>query len=576
MKKHEIFGWILFFIGFFVAVAFALRMPGSPLLNKFDIKDWSKFMITLKEHKTKAQTRVYELLTEENKQILSDWEPGQPLTRGGSWLLVGGDLISTNALMNNLNEHSTPAASRVWTLLDEKTKETVTQLSSGNEPDKDQVKQIITGLNNVIMEKPGDKTQEENEDRSLYDPDLWNPEKDLGDSEKQILLEGLNKVIDSKEKLKLDYFKDLELTDDNKEKLRKALKTLNNKDKQKLNRLLLQRIFPDNLAKCHQNIRESITRNLNREIINYSGFYDSSSFSEVKLNAEARKFRDKGTKNLSKTQLKRFNRLVMEATFHGLIVRKEKPTLMQLREGVFFYIILIIGEAFIIFALYDKRKSGFKEYSNTAKKLSARANALMIVGNILAIASLVGLFVTNVLFQPWHNFFTGIFVCVAGAGLLSMPVHRKIHAHDADEKHIDPINIMEELIGKISDINYEEMSSDQIKKTLDELELAYLIPFAEHRHQFQHDYGMMKFAEFFSDFATGERNLNRAWSAIVDGYPEESKNSLDRSLLYFKECLERLTGYETDDENQKPEVGNQEPKDGNQEPEAGNQESKDG
>lgn len=555
MKKHEIFGWILFFIGFFVAVAFSLRMPGSPLLNKFDIKDWSKLMITLKDHRTKAQAKVYDLLNEKNKKILSEWEPGQPVVRGGSWLITDGDLTDTQGLIKALNEHSKPATNRVWNLLDEKTRETVSQLSLVEKPDKDQKEQIIKGLNNVIMEKqteekPGDKTHEEKKDRSLYDPDILNPEKDLGDSEKQILLKGLNKGIDSKEKLKIDYFKSFELTDENKEKLRSALKKLDEKDKQKLNRLLLQQIFPDNIAKCHQNIRELITRNLNREIINYSGFYDSSSFSDIRLNAEAKKFRDKGIKKLSTSELKRFNRLVMEATFPGVIKRNEKPTLTQIREGVFFYIILIIAEAFIIFALYNKRKSGFREYSNISGKLSKRANILMIIGNILAIASLVGLFVTNILFQPWHNFFTGIFVSIAGAGLLNMPVHREIHAHEANEKHVDPIKIMEELIGKISDINYHEMSPDQIKENLEESELTYLIPFAEHRHQFQHDYGMMKFADFFSDFAAGERNLNRAWSAIVDGYPEESRNSLDRSLLSFKDCLEKLTGYETEEGNQ--------------------------
>jgi len=545
MKKHETIGWILFFIGFFVAVAFSLKMPGSPLLNKYDIKDWQGFLLTLKEHKTSARARVYDMLSEENKQILADYHQGQPIARGGSWLIMDGDLIDTPGLIRSLSEHANPATNRVRDLLDDKTRETIKQLSSGGKPDKAQKEQIIKGLNNVIAEKQdkeksSDKSTEKKEDIHLYDPDIWNPEKDLDDDEKQILLKGLDKVIESKEKLKPDYFNNFELTDENKELLKKALNILSSSDKQKLNRLLIQRIFPDYIVKCHQNVRESITRNLNRELINSPEFYDSTAFAEVKIDREMEKLKDKGIKNLSSVELRRFNRLVMEAIFPGVIKRKEKPTLMQIKEGVFFYAILIIAEAFIIFALYNKRKSKFKEYSEIAGKLSSKANILMIIGNALALVSLVGLFASKVLFQPWHNFFTGIFVSIAGAGLLGMPVHRDVHAHDADEKHVDPVKLMKELIEKISDINYKDMSPDEIKKNLEELELEYLIPFAEHRHQFQHDYGMVKFAEFFSDFATGERNMNRAWSAIVDGYPEESKNSLDKSLIFFKSCLEKL------------------------------------
>jgi hypothetical protein len=41
-------------------------------------------------------------------------------------------------------------------------------------------------------------------------------------------------------------------------------------------------------------------------------------------------------------------------------------------------------------------------------------------------------------------------------------------------------------------------------------------------------------------FGRGERNLNRAWSALVDGAKEEATVSLEKAKLDLKETLDRL------------------------------------
>ncbi len=43
-----------------------------------------------------------------------------------------------------------------------------------------------------------------------------------------------------------------------------------------------------------------------------------------------------------------------------------------------------------------------------------------------------------------------------------------------------------------------------------------------------------------SDFAAGERYLNRVWSASADGYVEEAKSYIHRALIQFQHARTKL------------------------------------
>jgi hypothetical protein len=42
-------------------------------------------------------------------------------------------------------------------------------------------------------------------------------------------------------------------------------------------------------------------------------------------------------------------------------------------------------------------------------------------------------------------------------------------------------------------------------------------------------HGMLAYAQFISEVSAGERNLNRAWSTLVDGYPAEALSAAERA-----------------------------------------------
>lgn len=60
--------------------------------------------------------------------------------------------------------------------------------------------------------------------------------------------------------------------------------------------------------------------------------------------------------------------------------------------------------------------------------------------------------------------------------------------------------------------------------------------FAEARESMVHVFGMQNYADVMSNFAAGERYINRVWSASTDGYVDEVTTYLDKATLQFREA----------------------------------------
>lgn len=59
--------------------------------------------------------------------------------------------------------------------------------------------------------------------------------------------------------------------------------------------------------------------------------------------------------------------------------------------------------------------------------------------------------------------------------------------------------------------------------------------FAEARESMIHVFGMQNYADVMSNFAAGERYINRVWSASTDGYVDEVRQYITRALEQFRE-----------------------------------------
>ncbi|HMB54361.1 MAG TPA: hypothetical protein VKU40_13665, partial [Thermoanaerobaculia bacterium] len=71
-----------------------------------------------------------------------------------------------------------------------------------------------------------------------------------------------------------------------------------------------------------------------------------------------------------------------------------------------------------------------------------------------------------------------------------------------------------------------------------------LAAFAEARESIAYRYGLAAYGEVMSHFASGERYLNRVWSASTDGYIDEAHDYLVRAKEQFEEALGVFRGLE--------------------------------
>lgn len=76
-----------------------------------------------------------------------------------------------------------------------------------------------------------------------------------------------------------------------------------------------------------------------------------------------------------------------------------------------------------------------------------------------------------------------------------------------------------------------------LRHVIDETFPPHLAAFVEARESIAHSYGLKSYAEVMNRFATGERYLNRVWSASTDGYQDEAHDYIARSRVQFDDAL---------------------------------------
>lgn len=86
----------------------------------------------------------------------------------------------------------------------------------------------------------------------------------------------------------------------------------------------------------------------------------------------------------------------------------------------------------------------------------------------------------------------------------------------------------------------DSLATDAIRREIDTLLRDDLRRFAEARESMVHLFGIQTYADIMSEFAAGERNVNRVWSASTDGYRNEAYRYLDRALGRFTDTQTQL------------------------------------
>ncbi|MCB9915175.1 MAG: hypothetical protein H6828_08505 [Planctomycetes bacterium] len=88
----------------------------------------------------------------------------------------------------------------------------------------------------------------------------------------------------------------------------------------------------------------------------------------------------------------------------------------------------------------------------------------------------------------------------------------------------------------------DHLDAAQLHEAVDPLVAGPLYRFAEGREAIRTAHGTRTYLAVMDAFARAERKVNRAWSAAVDGYPEEARDSLRAALPPLEEACAALPG----------------------------------
>ncbi len=99
------------------------------------------------------------------------------------------------------------------------------------------------------------------------------------------------------------------------------------------------------------------------------------------------------------------------------------------------------------------------------------------------------------------------------------------------------------IVENMKKLNEEKNLIDtyDMRHQIDKLFANDLTIFTEARESLAHAHGLQVYADVMSNFAAGERYLNRVWSASADGYINEVNTYLDKAQEQFTQAHQKIS-----------------------------------
>ena len=137
----------------------------------------------------------------------------------------------------------------------------------------------------------------------------------------------------------------------------------------------------------------------------------------------------------------------------------------------------------------------------------------------------------------------GLTMIVAGAGMARRQQDGTAQSAGGEARTADFRRVVGEIQGRLEQLSGElqgmEMDDPamEAREAIDTIQQELILPLVEARGQLIGRHGVAAFAEYFSPFAGGERNLNRCWSALTDGHAVVAREALALSRQSFSDAL---------------------------------------
>ena len=140
-----------------------------------------------------------------------------------------------------------------------------------------------------------------------------------------------------------------------------------------------------------------------------------------------------------------------------------------------------------------------------------------------------------------------LFAGTAGAAFIGLLIYKRQLSALATSEEVLEVNRVElresiaNVVNDLGDIIGGELTQGAVLRDRIDLKLREdLRRFADARESMVHLFGLQTYADIMSNFAAGERYINRVWSASADGYDAEANAYLKKAAGQFEEARQQL------------------------------------
>jgi len=169
------------------------------------------------------------------------------------------------------------------------------------------------------------------------------------------------------------------------------------------------------------------------------------------------------------------------------------------------------------------------------------------IGSILlALGFLAGTFTAVAHEDHVDWLYYGLCIACMLAGMVLLRTSRKEAAARAGDQHSRDVETLKSCLANLIDKAraFEGAADDEsqlgIHERIDAELMADIHDFVEARESMIPRLGMQSYADIMSPFANGERLLNRAWSASVDGYVDEVRTCVTAARTEWEKAQSLL------------------------------------
>lgn len=155
---------------------------------------------------------------------------------------------------------------------------------------------------------------------------------------------------------------------------------------------------------------------------------------------------------------------------------------------------------------------------------------------------------TEIKADPWSTISWTAYLNALGAAVIGVVILRATRgttgggpsplAGTIEEQYRHLKTIVTELQAYLASWRPEQVY--EVHQWIDRWLASHLTEFADGRHALIREFGLRAYGQIMSDFASGERMINRAWCASADGYADEVETCLRRAAGFLEASVARI------------------------------------